>query len=458
MTDLPALTAAAFPAGTPLHAFFAWNEAGRGPDRRYVVAQDLHLLRRHFGPEGRKAGLVHLLVRPLIDARAPTRFHELDAAALAALDGTPELAAGEAVIDALQASLGSADMAAHADLFQAFERLDALIDLTALAGTRPIHRRRAPRPGPRRILVIKLSALGDFVQALGPMQAIRRHHADDRLSLLTTAPYAEFARAAGLFDEVLIDRRPGFLDIPGWLALRRTLGSGRFDRVYDLQTSDRSSLYALLLPWRNQPEWSGIARRCSHPHANLERDPQHTIDKQAEQLLMAGIFPTPLPSFSGATRTLPEGLDGKRFALLIPGSSPRHPAKRWPAEHYGALAQKLAAQGLLPVVLGGRGEEALGDRIRALCPSAIDLVGKTDLAALADLARAATLSVGNDTGATHIAAAGGHPVIVLFSAASEPLRCAPRGQVRVLSRPSLADLTVAEVLAAALETMPALTS
>jgi hypothetical protein len=40
-----------------------------------------------------------------------------------------------------------------------------------------------------RILVIKLSALGDFIQATGPMKAIRTHHPDARITLLTTAPF-----------------------------------------------------------------------------------------------------------------------------------------------------------------------------------------------------------------------------------------------------------------------------
>ncbi len=116
-----------------------------------------------------------------------------------------------------------------------------------------------------RILVIKLGALGDFVQAMGPAAAIRAHHADARITLLTTAPYAELARAAPYFDEVLIDERPGFLDPVGLWRLRRRLRAGRFDRVYDLQTSDRSSFYHRLM---GRPAWSGIARGASLRHAN----------------------------------------------------------------------------------------------------------------------------------------------------------------------------------------------
>src|SRR5207253_8872477 len=66
---------------------------------------------------------------------------------------------------------------------------------------------------------------------------------------------------------------------------------------------------------------------------------------------------------------------------------------------------------------------------------------------LIDLADAAAFTVGNDTGATHIAAAGGHPVVVLFSDASDPRRCAPRGhEIHVLTSPRLDRLPVSRVL------------
>ena len=107
--------------------------------------------------------------------------------------------------------------------------------------------RPSDRVSPRlaqEILVIKLGALGDFIQALGPMPDIRRHHAWDRITLLTTPRYAELAAQTNLFDDILIDRRPKALDLQGWLALRRTLRRGRFDRIYDLQTSDRTGIYA----------------------------------------------------------------------------------------------------------------------------------------------------------------------------------------------------------------------
>jgi ADP-heptose:LPS heptosyltransferase len=310
----------------------------------------------------------------------------------------------------------------------------------------------AKRPtGARRVLVIRLSALGDFVQSLGPMAALRRHHAADHLVLLTTAPFADFATGLGLFDEVLIDRRPKPSALREWWALRRQLRQGRFDRVYDLQTSQRSSHYLRLFSRRGRPEWSGIAPGCSHPHANLGRDRQHTIDKQAEQLLMAGISPIPQPASPPSTRKLPAGLAGRDFVLLVPGSSPHRPAKRWPAACYGRLALALAEAGYVPVVVGTAEERALAVEIRRVCPDAVDMVGHTDLLDLAALTRAARLTVGNDTGVCHLAAAAGSPVVVLFSTASDPALCAPRGNlVQILAVPDLNDLEVDTVLAEAL--------
>ena len=445
------MTARDFPAGTPLNHFLAWNEARFQRDRRDLIARDIYRLLDRFG-NGKAAVeicVAHLVGAPVIAWRW-RRWMWLRPSRKGAAPPGPAAVARH-LVRSLRKALGAADPAAHDAVFQGFEALEAKVDLGQLARLSP--RIRPPRQllSPRRILVIKLSALGDFIQALGPAAALRRHHAGDRIALLTTAPYAEFARQTGLFDEVLIDRRPRLFDLAVWLGLRRMLRSGRFDRVYDLQTSDRSSFYAWLLRPGPAPQWSGIARRCSHPHADLDRDAGHTIDKQAEQLLMAGIFPVPLPSIPVPVQALPAGLGSRNFVLLIPGSSPRHPAKRWPAAHYGALAARLHEAGHVPVILGAPGEQAIAATILAACPQAVDLVGKTDLAALAGLARAAAFTIGNDTGVTHIAAAGGHPVVVLFSDASEPARCAPRGgAVAVLSRPDLADLPVETVLAAAL--------
>lgn len=273
-----------------------------------------------------------------------------------------------------------------------------------------------------RILVIKLAALGDMVQAFGPFASIRAHHPQARITLLTTPPLAGLARLSPWFDEVWADGRPSWSNPGAVWALARRLRAARFDRVYDLQTSSRSSRYRWFVGRR--AEWSGIAWGASHPHANPRRDNMHTIDRQREQLAMAGITEVPPPDLSWLNEDLsPYGLP-PRFGLLIPGASPARPGKRWPVENFGALAASL---GTPCVIIGGGGEAPLAEIIRAADPRAIDLTGRTGIATIGALARQALFAVGNDTGPAHLVAATGCPTLSLFGAESDPALCAPHG-------------------------------
>lgn len=296
-----------------------------------------------------------------------------------------------------------------------------------------------------RLLVIKLSALGDFVLATGPFAAIRAAHANEEIVLLTTAAYAEFARESGYFDEVWVDERPSRIALIAIQRLRRRLRGGRFYRVYDLQTSGRSAWYFRLMRGFMRPQWSGIAFGCSHPHANRKRDSMHTIERQAEQLAMAGIPETPPPDLSWATSDLSRFKLPARFALMIPGGAAHRPGKRWPADSYRALGGNWLELGVTPVIIGGPDEVDLAAEI-ADGTGMITLAGDTSFADIAQLSREAAGAVGNDTGPMHIAAICGCPSVVLFSDESDPAITAPRGaEVQVLRREKLGDLSVSEV-------------
>jgi len=115
------------------------------------------------------------------------------------------------------------------------------------------------------------------------------------------------------------------------------------------------------------------------------------------------------------------------------------------------LATALCDLGYVPVVIGSNAERDLAAAIRVACPAAVDLAGSTDIEAVAALAQRAALTIGNDTGVTHLAAAAGCPIVVLFSRASDPAWCAPRSRtVRVLAVTDLNELEVGRVLAEAL--------
>jgi ADP-heptose:LPS heptosyltransferase len=315
----------------------------------------------------------------------------------------------------------------------------------------------------RKILVIKLSALGDFVLALAAMKKIREAHKRAHITLLTTPPFEALAKASPYFNAVETDGRPQGLG--EWLALRKRLKAAKYDRVYDLQTSAQSArIFHMLAPF--PPEWSGIAAGCALPHKNPNRNRMHTLERQADQLKYAGIWPdaptepgsAPGPDLSWVLSRSPQGRPGpggpRPYVLFVPGGSAHRLDKRWPAERYGQLGKILAERGYDIVVIGGLQESALARQIQREVGQARDLTGRTDFAKIAVLGAKAALVVGNDTGPLHLAAATGSPTVVLFSSASDPELAAPRGHVTVLRSGNLGDLSVAEVLQAANALLP----
>ena len=80
---------------------------------------------------------------------------------------------------------------------------------------------------PKLLMLRARGELGDVVLATAGFQAIRRHHPDARIELLTTAPYRGFAEASGLFDAIWIDPRPGVGRPLQLLRLIRTLRARR---------------------------------------------------------------------------------------------------------------------------------------------------------------------------------------------------------------------------------------
>jgi ADP-heptose:LPS heptosyltransferase len=279
------------------------------------------------------------------------------------------------------------------------------------------------------------------------MAAIRARHKDDHITLLTSAAYVDFAKASKVFDDVWVDElKPKLWQVGRVLALRARLKSGHFTRVYDLQTSSRSSFYYYILGPGARPEWSGIANGCSHPHANPNRAFQHTLERQAEQLAMAGIGSVPSPDLSWAEADVTRFGLVQPYALLVPGGAPHRPAKRWSAQNYAKLANHMLGEGLTPVLLGAGAESGILQWIAHEAPGTVNLCGKTDFIDIATLAKEASVAVGNDTGPMHLIAAANCACVVLYSFDSDPALCAQRGQaVNIIRHESLESLNEAEV-------------
>ncbi len=262
------------------------------------------------------------------------------------------------------------------------------------------------------ILIIKLGALGDIVQAEGAIHDIRLHHRNARISVLTTAPYRKIMQRCPWVDSVIIDPRCSWLRLRQMNQLRSKLRNSHFDMVYDLQQVDRTRLYRrLFLP---DVPWMGDSRSATY-YRKRAKD-CCAADHFTAHLKIAGIAPhfTCRSDASWMADEPAEILKFYRipdyFIALLPGGSAEHPQKRWPG--YPELARKIRDAGLTPVTIPGPDE-------MELCRSlpAIPLLGDNgylDYFQMAGILAKAAYIVGNDSGPTHIGAHLGRPGLALF--------------------------------------------
>jgi heptosyltransferase-2 len=284
--------------------------------------------------------------------------------------------------------------------------------------------------------VVAPNWIGDTVMSLPMLRALRRRHPEDRLTVLAPKGPAAIYRAEGSADEVLM--RSSFL--ADALAIR----ARRFDEAWLLPNSLRAGLLAFL---------SGANRRLGY--ATDRRGPllteappappgtRHQLRDYDALLLSAGIPPDSdpprLPIPEAAARRAGEalaaaGLGVGDFVVLCPASASTA-IKRWPADRFAALSDRLAQRGVACAVAAGPGERELGEAVARGARTAPPIVGEDlDPVELAALFARARLVVANDSGPAHLAAAVGTPVVAFFGP-TDPGRTAPSGApVRVLDR------------------------
>ncbi|WP_445682565.1 glycosyltransferase family 9 protein [Radicibacter daui] len=266
------------------------------------------------------------------------------------------------------------------------------------------------------ILIIKLGAFGDVLQAEGALHDIRENHPGDRITVLTRRPFRTILERCPWVEEVLVDDHAPRWRLDRQWALARALRSRRFERVYDLQGSGRTAFYwRWLLP---EPDWAGFCSgmRWSHPHPTPKS--LNGRERIAALLSAAGLTPhhTLMPDLNWMVDPVGEllaahGLEAGRYVLLFPGSSAKHPGKRWPG--FAELAGMISTHGLTPITMPGPDEMEL---CQALPATAIIKADRSPFTyfQLAGVARAAAAIVGNDTGPTHLAAYLGRPGLALF--------------------------------------------
>lgn len=302
------------------------------------------------------------------------------------------------------------------------------------------------------ILIIKHRPLRECLLATGAFAAIRKHHPDAQITLLTDVACQELAEGCPAIDRVWVDPMARSWEVKTLIRMYKDFRAGQFSRVYDLETNFRTELY-FRFSGRKKTEWSGAVSWCSHPHLNPKRALLHIVDRWSEQLQVTGIERVPLPSLAWLTENV-SGLSlPERYVVIVPGSNRKRLEKRWHSEEYAEVIRWLyETHGLRSVIVGGDQEAWENGKLAALCGAAnpIDLSRKTSLAALAEIGRRALVAIGSDTGPMYIMALVKCPSVLFFPwDYSNPYYCSPPASKNtyLIEEEDMACLDHSEVIA-----------
>ncbi|MFO0439802.1 MAG: lipopolysaccharide heptosyltransferase II [Betaproteobacteria bacterium] len=295
------------------------------------------------------------------------------------------------------------------------------------------------------ILIVGPSWVGDTVISQVLLRLLReRHHeaAIDYLAPPWTLPL--LARMPEVRRGLLNPFGHGALRLGDRRRLGLSLREGHYDQAIVLPNSWKSALP----PW-----FAGIPRRTGfrgEARWGLLNDIRHldraALPQMAQRFAVLALpagepLPAQLPlpglhSDPAQQQALLErlGLDTRRPAVAFCPGAEYGPAKRWPETHYATLAREFAGRGWAVWLLGSGKDHEVAATIAAQAPGACtNLCGHTDIAQAADLLAAARLTVSNDSGLMHVAAAVGRPLVALYGSSSPGFTPPLSPKARVIS-------------------------
>ena len=266
----------------------------------------------------------------------------------------------------------------------------------------------------RKVLIIKLGALGDVLLATPHIERIWEAHKGEAVWLLTAPQFG------GLFENhpgisVQTFPRKG---VRAMLSLLFWLVRMRFDVVYDLQGSERSGVMSVVSMARKR---IGMGYRWPYNrHVSIkEYSDEHIFDRLNRVLVMGGLSPAgPRPTLYPAKedkrkveRWMAEhGLEKGGFVVCHAGSSGRWASKRWP--FYGQLGEMLERRGVRVVWIGAAEDQNINSSLAKRL--GIDATGIFSIFELSLLAQNARFALVNDSGPMHILSTANKPVYAFF--------------------------------------------
>ena len=295
---------------------------------------------------------------------------------------------------------------------------------------------------PKRICLIKPSALGDVVQTLPLLPVLKQRFPAAKITWVINRELRDLVEGhPDLHESIPFDRRGGWST---WARLLKSLRQRHFDVVFDLQGLLRTGVMTaatgapVRVGLQTAREGSGYTLNCTIPDTARDVPAHARYWRLAESL---GLGDAPRQSFIATTvadqawvdRLLDE-LSGPVFAIH-PGA--RWETKRWPVEKFADLmtrAQRSWYGSLF--ILGSQAERPDAERLEQLLaerlgpnPSMpiVNLAGQSTLKQLAALLGRVDYVISNDSGPMHLAAGLGTPTLGLFTCTSA-LRSGPSGE------------------------------
>lgn len=294
---------------------------------------------------------------------------------------------------------------------------------------------------PRKVAVFRALQLGDLLCAVPALRAVRNGFPDAEITLIGL-PWASgfvrrFARLVDRFVEFpgfpgLPEREPDVAALPMFLADAQ---AARYDLA--IQMHGRGELTNSIVGAFGGRSMAGFCPpggACPDPLRFLPWPESGTEIHRCIALTdFLGLpragdrleFPIDDEEIvQGETLLARHGLTPRRFVCMHPGA--RLYTRRWPSDHFAAVAQDVVRRGFRVVLTGSREEALITRRIARMLPSdsVVDLAGQTELGAFAALLRHARMLVANDTGVSHVAAALRVPSVIVCCGA-DPHRFAP---------------------------------
>jgi predicted lipopolysaccharide heptosyltransferase III len=287
----------------------------------------------------------------------------------------------------------------------------------------------------RNVLVIKLRYLGDVLLATPALRALKAAHPQARLTVIVNRGTEEILIGNPDVDEVVPLEKTSLM---AQMRLVSHLRRRPFDAVIDLTDADRSAFLSwasgapVRIGFNDEDRWRG---GCYTTVVLGDRE-GHRIERD-----LAALTPLGVTTADAMPRVWLSAEDDRRadelsdrlgvrmdrkIVILQPGA--RYWFKAWPAERFAELADRLTAEYGCQIIIGGsRGEVDLARQVAGYAKSRLIPMTDASVKQFAAVAKRAILFIGNDSGAMHIAAAVGAPVIGLFGP-SNPREWGPRGE------------------------------